>query len=73
MDIKVLTPAPTSHFTNTAFFFNWKFEKINAEKIREIHKVLTTTKKMKKKHLKLMKIITFMNISSAIKSLVFTL
>ena len=27
MNIKVLVPAPTSHFTNTALFLNWKMEK----------------------------------------------
>ena len=71
MDIKVPVNAPTSNLTNTTPFPNWKIEKINDEKLKEILGVLATIieKWVNKKEI----IITFMYISSYNSSLVFTL
>ena len=65
MNIKVLIPATTSHFTNTGSFLNWKREKINAEK-KEIHGFLATIIRKLGNKVKNKVIITFMYFLSQI-------
>ena len=73
IDIKVLLSAQPSHFVNAFPFFIWKTEKMNVEKIRDIHGVLATIIKNKEKKRKTRIFIRSMYTSSPINSLVFTL